>query len=175
MEILIAILSIVVLITSVIGSIVGNIAASEIYNWCPAIARSIVNRAVAQLPNAAQERYREEWYAHLDECPTKLGKIWHSIGCYFSARAVSLSFVENEYDAVVRQLGLDALEPQVKEIFIALLPVLKKYYGRPAGSESAEILASEIDDVLDRYDEEDAETAVEAYEKIIDYVQKYKS
>lgn len=74
---------------SLIVGIVGNLIASEIYDRSPRLANWLIGRAIERLPEHQRPRYREEWSAHLDECPGKLGKIWHAIGCSFSASAVA--------------------------------------------------------------------------------------
>lgn len=69
--------------------IVGSLVAAEVYCWAPNIARRCVERAVLRLPESERDRFREEWLAHLGECPGSLGKLWHSMGCLSGARAIS--------------------------------------------------------------------------------------
>ncbi len=49
--------------------IVGNLLASELYDCAPSLAHWLIDRAVNSLAEQKRARYREEWYAHLDECP----------------------------------------------------------------------------------------------------------
>jgi hypothetical protein len=49
--------------------IIGSLFAAEAFAWFPELAQKIVERAVKRSPEAKQERLREEWLAHLDECP----------------------------------------------------------------------------------------------------------
>ena len=62
-----------------------KLAISELQDWMPAIARRIVDCAVAQLPSGGQCRYREEWYADLDEFLGKLSKLLRAISLYCGA------------------------------------------------------------------------------------------
>jgi hypothetical protein len=89
MEYLVAIAAILVLVGSAIGSIAGNMIASELYDRAPSFAAWLIEHAVRRLPEHARDRYREEWLAHLDEHPGKLGKVGHSLGCFFGASGVS--------------------------------------------------------------------------------------
>jgi hypothetical protein len=47
----------------------------------------LVDRIASRIPDLERDRYREEWHAHIDECPGSLGKLWHVAGC---ARAAGL-------------------------------------------------------------------------------------
>ena len=71
MDLLTAVLALI----SLIGAIVLKVLIGDLQDWLPTIARKLVDRAVARLPERKRERYREEWYAHLNECPGKIGKI----------------------------------------------------------------------------------------------------
>jgi hypothetical protein len=65
--------------------IIGNLVASEFYDRAPNLAAWLIARAVRQLPEPDRARYLEEWRGHLEECPGKLGKLWHALGCCFGA------------------------------------------------------------------------------------------
>jgi predicted alpha/beta hydrolase family esterase len=69
--------------------IVGSLVAAELYCWAPHIARKFIERAVLRLPESEQDRLREEWFAHLDECPGSLAKLCHSLGCFQCAAAIA--------------------------------------------------------------------------------------
>ncbi len=69
--------------------ILGSLVAAELYCWAPHIARKSIERAVLRLPESERDRFREEWLAHLDECPGSLAKLWHSLGCFQGAAAMT--------------------------------------------------------------------------------------
>ena len=89
MEFMIACIAVILVVGSIIGSIVGNMIASELYDHAPSLAVWLVERAASQLPEPKRNRYREEWLAHLDECPGKLGKLYHALGCWLGARTIA--------------------------------------------------------------------------------------
>jgi hypothetical protein len=76
-------------VTGLFFGIVGSLVAAELYCWAPHIARKFIERAVQRLPESEQDRLREEWFAHLDECPGSLAKLWHSLGCFQGAAAIA--------------------------------------------------------------------------------------
>jgi hypothetical protein len=89
-DILITGLAIILLVGSIIGPIMGNMIASELYDCAPSIARWLLKKAVARLPEQQRQRYHEEWHAHLEECPGKLGKLWHAFGCAYSSSKLAV-------------------------------------------------------------------------------------
>jgi hypothetical protein len=70
--------------------IFGNLIASDLYDRCPSIARWIVSYAVLRLPESDRARYHEEWCAHIDECSSNLGMVWHALGCPFAAGKLAI-------------------------------------------------------------------------------------
>ncbi|MEZ5787874.1 MAG: hypothetical protein R3D62_15685 [Xanthobacteraceae bacterium] len=61
-----------------------ELIATELYDRAPSLARWLIACAVGRLPDYERDRYREEWLAHLNECPGKLGQLWHALGCLVS-------------------------------------------------------------------------------------------
>jgi hypothetical protein len=68
-----------------VGTFVLKLVIREAEDWLPVCSRNIIARAAERLPESQRNRYREEWLAHADELPGPLGKLIHSLGCYFSA------------------------------------------------------------------------------------------
>jgi hypothetical protein len=62
-----------------------GMAMYELYAWLPVISRWLLGLAVRRLPPAKQERYREEWTAHLEDLPTSMAQVLHAIGCNFTS------------------------------------------------------------------------------------------
>src|SRR2546426_38312 len=85
MDLLIICIAVVLFLGSVIGSIAGNMIASELYDWAPTLARWTIERAVARLPKNSRTRYREEWLADNNDHAGKIGKVCHALGCYFAS------------------------------------------------------------------------------------------
>lgn len=65
------------LFLGVMAKLLGN----EIEAWIPVVSERIIEGAIRKLPENQQERLREEWRAHLEECPGHFAKLWHAIGC----------------------------------------------------------------------------------------------
>lgn len=82
-------LAIAIALVSLVGVLMLKLAFSELQDWMPWIARRMINRTITKLPIAERDRYREEWYAHLEECPGKIGKILHAIGCAYGVRKLA--------------------------------------------------------------------------------------
>jgi len=76
-------------IIAVIGGLALNILASDLYDRCPRLARWLMERAVARLPADMRDRYREEWEAHLLDCPTKLDQVRHALGVWWGAGRIT--------------------------------------------------------------------------------------
>lgn len=86
MDVLIALLF--AIFAFVVG-VAGNLIANEIYDRAPSIAIWLVDRAASRLPDSERVRYSEEWRAHLEECPGKLGQLCHAISCLLGAHALA--------------------------------------------------------------------------------------
>jgi hypothetical protein len=70
---------------SAIVAILGNMIASEFYDRCPSWAARIISCAASKLRRLDQERYREEWLAHLGESTGNITKLMHATGCYVAS------------------------------------------------------------------------------------------
>ena len=67
---------------------VAGLLAMELYDTSDRVARNIILRVVHKLPPEAQERYTEEWLAHLDEQGGKLARLLAAAGIAASAAKV---------------------------------------------------------------------------------------
>jgi hypothetical protein len=70
-------------------SMASKLFAAEIGANAPRWSGRLIEHAVGRLPEQERTRYREEWFAHLDETPGALGKLKHALGCVFAARKVA--------------------------------------------------------------------------------------
>jgi hypothetical protein len=75
------------LIAVVLGA-VGSILAYEICAHADPVARWLIIRAVARLPEPQRNVRLEEWLAHLNETPGAIRKLLHGVGCWFGAPAI---------------------------------------------------------------------------------------
>ena len=67
-----------------VAGIIGNLIASEAYDWLQRIAEWLIKRAVARLPVDEQDRYREDWLSHLEVYPGKFSKLLNAIVLYIA-------------------------------------------------------------------------------------------
>lgn len=70
------------LIGDVVTAVLGVQLATEFEAWTPWLVERLLRQAVARLPKGEQERFAEEWRAHVNEIPGQVGRV-----------AVALAFV----------------------------------------------------------------------------------
>src|SRR5437016_1319936 len=73
---------------SVLGAVLVHLIAGDVHAWLPHLASRLVRRAARMVPEVDQERYREEWLAHLDECVGAFSKLRHGVEVLFSANVL---------------------------------------------------------------------------------------
>jgi lipopolysaccharide/colanic/teichoic acid biosynthesis glycosyltransferase len=61
-------------VIGVVGALLLNVLASEVYSWLPRIARELIRFHVSRLPASIQERMSEEWEALLLDTPGHAAK-----------------------------------------------------------------------------------------------------
>lgn len=67
-----------------------GLVKDEVSAWLPVLARRIIQRAAAKLKEREDvDRYLEEWLAHLQECPGRLGQLFHALGVWQGAARMS--------------------------------------------------------------------------------------
>jgi hypothetical protein len=107
MDLLIASLAFLLFVGSVIGSIMGNMIASELYDRAPSVAEWLVKRAALRLLKWKRPRFEEEWLAHLDECSGKLSRVLHGLGCILASQKLRRRHArQNERSKLLRSLVL---------------------------------------------------------------------
>jgi hypothetical protein len=82
-------LTIFIALLSIAGAVAFRLVCTELQDWIPVLSRRVIDYSVRSLPHQIRNRYREEWYAHLRECPGKLVGLWHAFGCVFGARRLA--------------------------------------------------------------------------------------
>ena len=104
---------------SVLCPIICNIIASELYDRAPSIADWIINHEANHLPIDVQDRYREEWMAHFDECPGKLSKLIQAMWIGLAACRLSAEFLRqiNNYKD---EQGSDNGDPTPSQLMLVM-------------------------------------------------------
>ena len=72
-------------LAEIILSVLVGLLTSQLYDGSATLARVLIKMASKRLPNKKAARYREEWFAHLNECEGKLAKLGHALGCLFAS------------------------------------------------------------------------------------------
>lgn len=83
-------------VAALTGSILLNVLASEAYDWCGWLATKLVRFASKRLL-VHQDRFEEEWLAHLDDCPGKIGKLLHAAGVLFFVERIRRTRMRHIY------------------------------------------------------------------------------
>jgi hypothetical protein len=77
-------LAVLILALCAIGSIAGNIIASNVYDNAPSLARFVVRCATRRLRVDLRARYYSEWLADLKQFPGKIDQLRFAVGCYWA-------------------------------------------------------------------------------------------
>src|SRR5262245_35029289 len=110
--------------------IFGNLVSSELYDRLPQLAGWLIRIAVKRLPENQRARFEEEWMAHLEECPGKLGRFIHAAGCFLGAAKLTrtlngpkaASVQENQRrDDVSSRIELSELRSKIAKQQMALM------------------------------------------------------
>jgi signal transduction histidine kinase len=122
--------------------ILTGLATNELHERCPSISVWIISQAVKILPVQGRGRYHEEWLAHLDECPTKLGKLYHAIGCLLGAYAISRALRSKDVASALAEMdhSIERLSLTIRDL--------------RSSREQLEAQASQLAKLAERYLEE---------------------
>lgn len=96
------------LIFAIVGAVLLHLISSEAYEHAPRLARLLLRLAVKRMPESLRDRYREEWFAHLEDCPGHLSKIMHAVNCLLCARVLGTVGVPASETKVPAAVVLDA-------------------------------------------------------------------
>jgi hypothetical protein len=61
----------------------------DVKEWLPWITQRLVERAVSQVPEKERDRFEEEWWAHINELPGNLAKVYAAWGCLSASKAIN--------------------------------------------------------------------------------------
>lgn len=78
-------------------AILARLLGAELEVWIPVLSERLIEYAVRRLSDPDRHRYREEWNAHLDECPSMGAKFVHAVGCFIGAGRIELSLTKRRY------------------------------------------------------------------------------
>lgn len=70
---------------AIVGGVVLNMLASDLYDRCPKLAQRLLHGALTQLPEDQRERFAEEWAAVLMDAGSKTQQVWMALQFYFAA------------------------------------------------------------------------------------------
>jgi hypothetical protein len=73
-------------ILSVVAAALSRVLSDECKAWMPSLAKWLIRRAVAWLPEDQRERYAEEWLSHINEIPGDISKIVAAMGFIWAAK-----------------------------------------------------------------------------------------
>jgi len=100
---------------AIVAAVVVKVIADDAKEWTPWVTRQLLNAAVRRLPEGQQERYAEEWAAHLAEVPGVIAKLVVSLQfqiAAFSARELDararLEAWQSEQAAVLAEIRTTA-------------------------------------------------------------------
>jgi gluconate kinase len=74
------------IVAGAVAAVLGHFVAHDLYEGAPRHAKRLLDHATRILPETDQERYAEEWLAHLNECKGAFGKFRHAAECLLVAR-----------------------------------------------------------------------------------------
>ncbi len=85
------------ILATAVGGVAMHFVAHEAYDKAPSLAVKLIRLASRRLPPPDNERYQEEWLAHLNDCEGGITKLLHAIDCLVSARALAKVCVQRTY------------------------------------------------------------------------------
>ena len=69
-------------------AVVARVVTDDLKEWLPWLTRRLIERAVANLPEAERGRLEEEWLGHLNELPGHLAKLYGAYGFLSASREI---------------------------------------------------------------------------------------
>lgn len=79
------------LLTGILAAIAGRIVADEAKAWMPNLSQQLLRLAVSRLPDALQERYKEEWAADLASYPGEVLRLARALGFCWAGMVIRRS------------------------------------------------------------------------------------
>ena len=125
----------------VITAVVLPVAVAELTAWVPRWSHHIVERAARRLPAPHDERYAEEWAAHLDSVPGQLSKVVKALGMYAGSRDLRRSLPSTRDDESPRAIATSL--PQARaDIRFSVNGVQYMVYAKDGALTAADVIAA---------------------------------
>jgi len=97
-------------------SLVVGLLVVEVYAWLPRISEKLLEWAVSRLRPEVQERYREEWRAHLNDLPNTVARLSCAVGFCTAVREINADIVaaqRTEIEDLIEGLSRDLHDGQL--------------------------------------------------------------
>lgn len=78
-------------IGALLGTILIGLVTDEVLCWIPRLSRRLIEASCRRLKNELGDRYREEWLAHLDDIPGRLGKLFFAVDTFRASYRIGLA------------------------------------------------------------------------------------
>src|ERR1700719_2650024 len=69
--------------------VTARVVGDDVKEWLPWTTQRLVERAVSRLPEEERDRFEEEWWAHINELPGNLAKVYAAWGCLSASKAIN--------------------------------------------------------------------------------------
>jgi lipopolysaccharide/colanic/teichoic acid biosynthesis glycosyltransferase len=74
---------------AIIIPVTARVVGDDVKEWLPWITRRLVELAVSRLPEQERDRFEEEWWAHINELPGNLAKVFAAWGYLSASKAIN--------------------------------------------------------------------------------------
>jgi len=95
--------------TTLLGAVIVNLIASELFAWGPRCSEWIMRRAVRRLAPEIRDRMAEEWTGHLHSMPPGLWRIVAGLGFYIAVREINLTWSVHAEEQLSREWAMLAV------------------------------------------------------------------
>jgi hypothetical protein len=83
------VLSALGVVGAVLFAVTARVVGDDVKEWLPWIIRRLVEQAVSRLPDEERDRFEEEWWAHINELPGNLPKVYAAWGYRSASKSIN--------------------------------------------------------------------------------------
>jgi lipopolysaccharide/colanic/teichoic acid biosynthesis glycosyltransferase len=83
------VLSVLGVAGAILIPVTARVVGDDVKEWLPWITQRLVARAVSGLPEEERDRFEEEWWAHINELPGNLAKVYGAWGCLSASKTIN--------------------------------------------------------------------------------------
>ncbi len=112
------VISVLGMVGAILLAVASRLICEDVKEWLPWITRRLIEQAVNRLPEKERERFKEEWWGHVNETPGQLAKLYVAYG-YLSASKAINNIVSSKGPAFAER-AQEAIR-RVKDIVIAAM------------------------------------------------------